>query len=132
MLSRILNALVDSPSLSLENLSKQLGISRKRIQFLVKTSTGKQFREVRETCRLCRSVKRLSSGCSVKESALECGYVWPGNYTRALKKHIGVSPSLVLKEQMGGMQTQATFPVLCPFNVNICQKNNYTDSEKHI
>jgi len=119
MLSRILDALADDgQSISLKNLSKQLGIPRKRIQLLVKTSTGRQFLEVRETCRLCRSIKRLLSGCSVKEAAMECGYAWPGNYTRALKKHFGVSPSVVLKEQMGRYASPDKFP--CPLSIK-CQ-----------
>jgi len=116
MLALIFNALTDVPSPSLEKLSKKLGIHRKRIQLLVKTSTGRHFREVREICRLCQSVKQLASGHSIKETALECGYAWPGNYTRALKKYLGVSPSMILERQMYGGHIGAD-AFSCPLSV---------------
>jgi AraC-like DNA-binding protein len=98
---QILRMLTDDLSLTLEKLSASLGLRRKEIQLLVKNATGMSFREARKNCRLCHSVSLLESGVSVKEAAFDCGYSYPQDYSRALKKHLGISPSVVLKRQMG-------------------------------
>jgi len=97
MFLKIPKAIACNPALSLRELSNTLGVSRKQVQLFVKSQTGMEFRAVRKICRLCHSVSLLASGHSIKETALNCGYNHPGNYTRAVKKYLGVAPSELLK-----------------------------------
>jgi AraC-like DNA-binding protein len=95
--SQIVDNICSNLRMALPDLCNRLEISRKRCQHLLISEFGFGFREIRNVCRLCHSVRILSSGQDIKQSAYECGYRHAQNFNRAFKKHFGQPPSAYKK-----------------------------------
>jgi AraC-like DNA-binding protein len=123
MLPSIIHTMVCNPLLSLDELSKKLGISRKKVQILIRSEAGTGFRRAMNVCKLSHSVRLLSSGFSVKQVAIDSGYTYPENFSRALKKHFGFLPtdtSALNSFMKTNHPVMISNPYLCPHNNIVC------------
>ena len=98
-LSEIMNRISGNPWIHLAELSAQIGIKRNIVQRIAKQETGMTFRQTRQACRLCHSLRLMNSGMSVKSAALTCGYKWSNDYSRAFKRYFAALPSALRQKQ---------------------------------
>jgi len=91
---RISLSLRQNLSLSLEELSQELRVSRRTIQNTVIVVTGKKFRDLREEFLLARfqSAVVAEPAAAIKELSSEIGYGSPRSFARAIRRACGVSP----------------------------------------
>src|SRR5216110_2547788 len=91
---RISSSLHQNPSLSLEELSRELRVSRRTIQNTVIAVTGKKFRDLREELLLARfrSALLAEPAAGIKELSSQIGYGSPRSFARAIRRLCGVSP----------------------------------------
>src|SRR6267154_1288561 len=83
-----------SPCISLLELSKELRVSRRTIQKVVDSTTGRSFRELREGILIARVRTLCLSGPSlaIKELSFSLGYQSARSFARAVRRACGVSP----------------------------------------
>jgi AraC-like DNA-binding protein len=83
-----------SPCISLEDLSRELGISRRTIEKCINTATGKPFRDLREEILISsvRSVFISRPTLAIKELSFDVGYKSTRSFARAIKRACGLSP----------------------------------------
>ena len=104
---RISLSLNRNPSLSLEELSRELRVSRRTIQNTIIAFTGKKFRDLREKFLLARFQRALVAepAAAIKELSSEIGYGSPRSFARAIRRACGVSPeqlrALIASELVG-------------------------------
>ena len=85
--------------LTLDEISKELCVSPQYFSRLYKDETGINFIEQLTHVRLENAKKLLEQGTySIKEICFMSGYSDPNYFSRLFKKHLGVSPSVYLKE----------------------------------
>jgi len=91
---RISLSLNRNPSLSLEELSRELRVSRRTIQNTIIAVTGKKFRDLRGKFLLARFQRALVAepAAAIKELSSEIGYGSPRSFARAIRRACGVSP----------------------------------------
>jgi len=118
--SEIRSRISGNPWIHLREVSAQVDIGRNRAQRIIKQAAGMTFRQMRQVCRLCRSIEWLLSGVSVKSAALGCGYGSAQHYARAFKRLFAVAPSALRprpsvfrKESANGAYVALDFS--CPF-----------------
>lgn len=94
LFQRISNCLYRNPSLSLEELSRELGVSRRTIQNTVIAASGKKFRDLREDLLLAKFQCALVTepATTIKQLSSEIGYGSPRSFARAIRRACGVSP----------------------------------------
>ncbi len=83
----------DYMSITLPELSKRLGLSRRQTQRILQQYYGVTFREKQITARLEWALMYLQNGKSVSATAYEVGYADISSFSRAFKKHYGKLPS---------------------------------------
>lgn len=90
----VMRCLEIEPSISLNQLSDNLGIERHTVEKAVRNATGINFRELRTSILLKRACDLLTdkSNLTVKEVAFILGYKWQGSFSRFLKRAMGCSP----------------------------------------
>jgi len=91
--SRIINDICSNSRMTLPDLCVRSKISRKHCPHILILPLGVGFRKIRGICRLCHSVRIISSGQEIKKCAYNCGYKHVQNFNRAFKKHFGEPPS---------------------------------------
>lgn len=91
---RISLRLQRNPSLSLEELSRELHVSRRTIQNTVITVKGQKFRDLREQLLLARFQSALAAEpeAAIKELSSEIGYRSARSFARAIRRACGKSP----------------------------------------
>jgi AraC-like DNA-binding protein len=96
-----------NPHGSIGRLSRELGVSRRTIQCVLKTKTGKTFRVVREEI-LMLNVKQLllsQPGLAIKEVSFAAGFTSPRSFGRTVKRASGLCPeelrSLLARDYAG-------------------------------
>ena len=82
------------PNSSLRELSRELHVSRRTIQSVVISLTGKTFRAIQEEVLLARvqTILLATPGVTIKELARDVGYRSPRSFARAVRRACGVSP----------------------------------------
>ena len=87
-------SLYQNPSLSLEELSQELSVSRRTIQNTVIAIAGKKFRDLRKELLLAifQSALVAEPAAAIKELSSEIGYASPRSFARAIRCACGVSP----------------------------------------
>jgi AraC-like DNA-binding protein len=83
-----------NPSLTLEELSRELRVSRRTIQNTVIAVSGKKFRDLREELLLAKFQSTLAAepAAAIKDLSSEIGYGSPRSFARAIRRACGVSP----------------------------------------
>ena len=79
--------------ISIQQLSEQLGLDRRYLTRLFHAHTGKSIQDYLIEIRLREACKHLSSDHSVRDTAILCGYEDVTNFSKAFKKHYGISPA---------------------------------------
>ena len=82
------------PNSSLRELSRELHVSRRTIQNVVISITGKSFREMQEELLLARiqAILQARPGVTIKELSRDVGYRSPRSFARAVRRVCGASP----------------------------------------
>jgi AraC-like DNA-binding protein len=123
--SQIVETICSKPWMMLADLCIEHSISRKRCQYLLISEFGFGFRKIHSVCRLCHSVRMLSSGQMIKQGAYECGYRHPQNFNRAFKKYFGQPPSAC---KNSGAWPKMRDEFSCPLHYHIL--NSIADQSK--
>ena len=86
-----------TPSASLAQLSKNLGIERHTVEKAVKSATGLTFREFRNGVLLRRAQELLKDECNrtIKEVAFMLGYRSQGSLSRFIRIATGCSAKAI-------------------------------------
>ena len=102
---RIFLSLQQNPSLSLEELSGDLHVSRRTIQNIIIAVAGKKFRDLREEFLLARFKTALAAepAATIKELSSEIGYRSPRAFARAIQRACGISPQQLRYILAGGL-----------------------------
>ncbi len=83
---------LESPSV--ENLSKQMGVSRPQLYRKIKALSGSSPKEFIEYLRLSNALGLIKSGKgNISEIAYQLGFSHPSIFSRQFKKRFGMSPS---------------------------------------
>lgn len=82
------------PMVRLDDLSRELRVSRRTIEKTVEALTGKTFREMRKEILIERLTGILQShpSLAIKEISFELGYKSPRSFARAVKRLCDSSP----------------------------------------
>lgn len=94
LLNAVIRRLNRAPFTPLGKLARELHVSRRTLQNIVKLATGKTFRKLHDEL-LVRRVKTLLESDptrSIKELSFELGYKSPRSFARAVKQECGSSP----------------------------------------
>jgi len=86
--------LQQKPSISLENLSRELQVSRRTIQKTIVFASGKTFRDLREEILVARAKALFISkpNLPIKALSFSVGYESPRSFARAIRRACGCSP----------------------------------------
>ncbi|MGF1697164.1 AraC family transcriptional regulator [Vibrio lamellibrachiae] len=80
---------------SIDFIAQLFGVSERTIQRLF-SSQGHSFRQFVNTLKFDFAINQLKRGSKVTDVAVLLNYNEPANFTRAIKKHCGLSPSQLL------------------------------------
>ncbi len=79
---------------SLSGLAERFGLSERQTARLVRSATGRSFRELKATARVERAQKLLASGdLPILEVALRAGWNSASQFHEAFRSSVGVSPA---------------------------------------
>ncbi|MBE6761468.1 MAG: helix-turn-helix domain-containing protein [Ruminococcaceae bacterium] len=81
-----------------DDLASQFFVSRTKLMTDFKSKTGKTLVEQITFVRVEQAKALLSSGRSVYDTAISCGFVNAGNFTRVFKRYVGKTPKEYQKE----------------------------------
>jgi DNA-binding response OmpR family regulator len=91
---------LDDESLSVEALSRELGLSRTQLHRKLKALTGQAPGDFIRLVRLQRAHELLVGGvATVSEVAYQVGYGSPANFSTSFSRHFGYAPSEARKRQ---------------------------------
>jgi AraC-like DNA-binding protein len=115
LIDTVLRRLNGAPSTPLTDLTRELRVSRRTLQYAVRMSTGKTFRELRDELRVERVKTALESHPTraIKALSSELGYKSPRSFARAIKRACG-SPPAKLRSQIICQLVQAEKCRVCP------------------
>jgi AraC-like DNA-binding protein len=105
LLDEICRCLRQSPCCSLGVLSQELRVSRRTIQQVAITTTGKTLRQLREEVLLAR-VKYLFIArptSAIKELSFDLGYKSSRSFSRAVRRASGTSPEKLRSQVTEGL-----------------------------
>lgn len=86
--------------LSIDEISQHLNYSKSYLSHAFKEITGYSIIEYLNVIRCQNARALLNKGCSVSETAYECGFAELSYFTRIFKKVTGITPSLARKERV--------------------------------
>jgi len=86
-----------SNSLTLGQLCKEAGASKRTLERVFQNEAGMAFGKWRQQLRLMHAVRLLADGAKVTHAALEAGYSTPSAFICVFKKVLGVTPALYFK-----------------------------------
>jgi len=91
---RVALSLFGNPSISLQELSKELGVSRRTMQRAVIDVKGKRFRDLQDELLLARVESLLMAApcLAIKELCFQVGFQSPRSFARAVRSACGLSP----------------------------------------
>lgn len=99
-LARLIQIVAASPRINIKQLSRELCLSKSRIEHLFKSQTGIALKTYLVAHRLAYAARLLLDGrLSVKEVAQRSGYAHTGSLTRAFGSAYGLNPT---EYQSGG------------------------------
>lgn len=96
---------IGSPSLSLQFIADEVGISAPAFSRMFKEKTGRNFKEHVDGLRIARAKQMLTeSNMPVDQIALEVGYETPTSFYRLFKRYVGIAPGEYRQAQELGRQ----------------------------
>ena len=102
-LARACRRLLEQPSLDvgIDDMTQQVGMSRRTFTRLFRQQTGISFVEWRQQACLLAAVVRLGNGEAVTRVATDLGYSSPSAFTRVFRHVLGEVPSRYFPKQGG-------------------------------
>ncbi|WP_165851759.1 helix-turn-helix transcriptional regulator [Chryseobacterium pennipullorum] len=98
----IIRQLVDENyhrNISAEEIGKQIGINQNTVRKEFKAQYQTTISEYASELRMLKAKKMIiNSDIMIKEIAIECGYEYLQNFTRAFKKKFGISPDQLRRQ----------------------------------
>lgn len=87
--------LQNAPCASLSDLSSQLRVSRRTLEYSIQSTTGKTFRDLRKGILLARvnSILASNPAIPVKELSFVVGFRSPSSFSRAIRNATGFAPA---------------------------------------
>jgi len=76
-------------------LAQYCGVSVRHLQRHIRSTQGQNLGNWLNKLRIQHSYAKLSTGCTVKETAYSLGFKQVSHFSRLFKKHYGFSPSTV-------------------------------------
>ena len=76
-----------------EIMAQEMAMSRSKLFMLMKKETGKTVMEFVREMRLEYAAQQLSTGASIKEITIACGFSDPSSFRRSFVKKFGITPS---------------------------------------
>lgn len=96
----VIESHIEEEDYSINDISKELGMSYSKLYAKVKTLTGQTPQSFISTFKMNKAMMLLKSGdYNVSEVADMVGASSPFNFSRDFKKHFGITPSAVIKGQ---------------------------------
>jgi transcriptional regulator GlxA family with amidase domain len=94
-LERLIQIFADDPlnASYVRELARQAGASTRTLARLFRSEMGMTLGQWRRNLRLQEAIRRLATGASVTEVALELGYSSPSAFTHMFHQNLGVVPS---------------------------------------
>lgn len=90
---------MESPDMSVEGMSKELGLSRTHLHRKLKALTGQSPVEFIKTIRMKQAAYLLSTGkLSISEVGYKVGYNTPSYFSSSFSSHFGMSPSTYMEQ----------------------------------
>lgn len=86
-------------SRDLETLATECGASLRTLQRCFADETGLTIETWRQKARLVHAAAALTQGASVTNAALDCGYESPSAFIAAFRKHFGVTPGALRRNE---------------------------------
>ncbi|MFJ3431735.1 MULTISPECIES: AraC family transcriptional regulator [Pseudomonas] len=101
-LARSCRALLEQPSLDIgiDDMARQVGMSRRTFTRLFRQQTGISFVEWRQQACLLAAVVRLGHGEAITRVATDLGYSSPSAFTSAFRRVLGEAPSRYFPKQL--------------------------------
>jgi len=91
---------LENPELSVESMSKELGISRTHLHRKLKALTGQSPVEFIKVIRMKQAAYLLNTGkLSISEVGYRVGYSTPSYFSSSFNAHFGMSPSAYMEKQ---------------------------------
>jgi transcriptional regulator GlxA family with amidase domain len=98
-----LKSAIDSNPLSRANIQELIPnneVGRNQLLPMFRQITGESVKAYQRRIRMQAAQKILTSGMTIKEVAIECGYRYVGNFSRDFKLIFGQGPEEWLKNQL--------------------------------
>ncbi|MCC8197862.1 MAG: response regulator [Tannerellaceae bacterium] len=90
---------MESPDMSVEGMSKELGLSRTHLHRKLKALTGQSPVEFIKTIRMKQAAYLLSTGkLSISEVGYKVGYNTPSYFSSSFSSHFGMPPSIYMEQ----------------------------------
>jgi len=91
---RILLQIRREPCTSLQSLSKELQVSRRTIQEVIRCGARKSYRTLRRETLVAKSLELFlgKPSLAIKEVSFAVGFASPRSFARAIRKATGMSP----------------------------------------
>jgi len=78
---------------TLREVAHTMGVERRTVEKIVRSATGRTFRQLQRILLLERAKLLLEQGKSIKEVAFELGFGYPQSFHRFIRKSSGATPS---------------------------------------
>lgn len=88
---------IDDPSLSIQMIADEIGITENYLSGLYKKDTGSTLHHLITDLRMQRARYMLERGYRVQDTAIRCGYTSVAYFLNAFHKHTGMSPTEYLQ-----------------------------------
>ena len=99
---QLISQRIKDSDVSIEDLSREMGMSRVQLYRKVKQLTNFSPIELLKLCRLEKAISLLSSSeLTISEVAYEVGFSSPSYFTKCYKDEYGESPSVLIKRVRG-------------------------------
>jgi AraC-like DNA-binding protein len=98
-LSALCLEILKAPSLDkdLDQIAKQVGMSRRHFTRIFRLQTGMSFSHWRQQACLLNALMRMELGQPITHVAMELGYSSSSAFTAAFKRSLGLAPSFYLQ-----------------------------------
>jgi AraC-like DNA-binding protein len=112
---RILLHMMREPCISVQNISKELQVSRRTIQSTIQRGAKKSYSALRREILVAKTIEFFSvrACAAIKEVSFAVGFASPRSFARAIRKATGMSPedlrSRVLADELALTVKTLTF-----------------------
>jgi AraC-like DNA-binding protein len=94
LFGRIFLHMLTDPCISIERLSRELKVSRRTIQGVIRVRAGKSYRALRQEILVAKTRQLFADepSLAIKQVSFAIGFVSARSFARAIKRACGLSP----------------------------------------